>query len=151
MTKHEDNLINVLKGALKGRDNPIDLKPVYIGKIVNLSPIKVSIFDGKVILTEDDDLYISEQFRLRCNIDKTSALSSDVPNLLEQAKQVTETHSASGSPCNMPQAIDFLAQAITKVSTEILNLKCDLKFGDKVILAPLQDMHGAYVLIDKIG
>lgn len=47
MTKHEDNLINVLKGALKGRDNPIDLKPVYIGKIVNLSPIKVSIFEGK--------------------------------------------------------------------------------------------------------
>jgi len=80
MTKHEDNLINVLKGALKGRDNPVDLKPVYIGKIVNLSPIKVSIFDGKVILTEDDDLYISEQFRLRCNIDKTSALSSDVLN-----------------------------------------------------------------------
>lgn len=55
MTKHEDNLINVLKGALKGRDNPIDLKPVYIGKIVNLSPIKVSIFDGKVILTEDNE------------------------------------------------------------------------------------------------
>ena len=105
MTKHEDNLINVLKGALKGRDNPIDLKPVYIGKIVNLSPIKVSIFDGKVILTEDDDLYISEQFRLRCNIDKTSALSSDVPNLLDQAKQVTETHSASGSPCNMPTGL----------------------------------------------
>ena len=66
MTKHEDNLINVLKGALKGRDNPIDLKPVYIGKIVNLSPIKVSIFDGKVILTEDNDLYISEQFRFAC-------------------------------------------------------------------------------------
>ena len=130
MTKHEDNLINVLKGALKGRDNPIDLKPVYIGKIVNLSPIKVSIFDGKVILTEDDDLYISEQFRLRCEIDKTFDLSLNVPNLLTQAMSVQEIHSFTQLPCNIPQAIEFLAQAITKVSTEVLNLKCDLKIGD---------------------
>ena len=128
MTKHEDNLINVLKGALKGRDNPVDLKPVYIGKIVNLSPIKVSIFDGKVILTEDDDLYISEQFRLRCNIDKTSALSSDVLNLLEQAKQVTETHSASGSPCNMPIGLRKIIM-IKGFSQEMVKKLCQIKLN----------------------
>lgn len=149
MTKHEDNLINVLKGALKGRDNPIDLKPVYIGKIVNLLPIKVSIFDGKVILTENDDLYISEQFRLRCEIDKTFDLSLNVPNLLDQAKQVTETHSASGSPCNMPTAIEKLANAIDKVKTEVLQLKCDLKIGDFVAVASLEQLD-VYLLTDKV-
>jgi hypothetical protein len=149
MTKHEDNLINVLKGALKGRDNPIDLKPVYIGKIVNLSPIKVSIFDGKVILTEDDDLYISEQFRLRCEIDKTFDLSLNVPNLLTQAMSVQEIHSFTQLPCNIPQAIEFLAQAITKVSTEVLNLKCDLKIGDFVAVASLEQLD-VYLLTDKV-
>lgn len=105
MAKHEENLINILKNELKNRNNPIDLKPVYIGKVVNLSPVQVSIFDDKIILTEDDDLLISEQFRFRCKIDETTALSSDVPNLLNEAKQITETHSNGGSPCNMPQAI----------------------------------------------
>lgn len=47
MTKHEDNLINVLKGALKGRDNPIDLKPVYIGKIVNLHQLRFQFLTEK--------------------------------------------------------------------------------------------------------
>lgn len=97
MAKHEENLINILKNELKSRNNPMDLKPVYIGKVVNLSPVQVSIFDDKIILTEDDDLLISEQFRLRCKIDETTALSSDVPNLLNAAKQVTETHSNGGS------------------------------------------------------
>ena len=73
MAKHEENLINILKNELKSRNNPIDLKPVYIGKVVNLLPVQVAIYDDKIILTENDDLLISEQFRLRCNIDKTTA------------------------------------------------------------------------------
>lgn len=149
MAKHEENLINILKNELKSRNNPIDLKPVYIGKIINLLPVQVAIFDDKIILTEDDDLLISEQFRLRCEIDKTSALSSDVPNLLDQAKQVTETHSASGSPCNMPQAIEKLANAIDIVKTEVLQLKCDLKIGDLVAVASLEQLD-MYILTDKV-
>lgn len=149
MAKHEENLINILKNELKSRNNPIDLKPVYIGKVVNLSPVQVAIYDDKIILTEDDDLLISEQFRLRCNIDKTTALSSDVPNLLNEAKQVTENHSFSGSPCNMPQAIEKLAQAIEKVNTELLQLKCDLKIGDLVAIASLEQLD-MYILTDKV-
>lgn len=149
MAQHEENLINILKNELKSRNNPIDLKPVYIGKIINLLPVQVAIFDDKIILTEDDDLLISEQFRLRCEIDKTSALSSDVPNLLDQAKQVTETHSASGSPCNMPQAIEKLANAIDIVKTEVLQLKCDLKIGDLVAVASLEQLD-MYILTDKV-
>lgn len=149
MAKHEENLINILKNELKSRNNPIDLKPVYIGKVVNLSPVQVAIYDDKIILTEDDDLLISEQFRLRCNIDKTTALSSDVPNLLNEAKQVTEIHSFGGSPCNMPQAIEKLAQAIEKVNTELLQLKCDLKIGDLVAVASLEQLD-MYILTDKV-
>lgn len=149
MAKHEENLINILKNELKSRNNPIDLKPVYIGKVVNLSPVQVAIYDDKIILTEDDDLLISEQFRLRCNIDKTTALSSDVPNLLNEAKQVTENHSFSGSPCNMPQAIEKLTQAIEKVNTELLQLKCDLKIGDLVAIASLEQLD-MYILTDKV-
>lgn len=149
MAKHEENLINILKNELKSRNNPIDLKPVYIGKVVNLSPVQVAIYDDKIILTEDDDLLISEQFRLRCNIDKTTALSSDVPNLLNEAKQVTENHSFGGSPCNMPQAIEKLAQAIEKVNTELLQLKCDLKIGDLVAIASLEQLD-MYILTDKV-
>lgn len=149
MAKHEENLINILKNELKNRNNPIDLKPVYIGKVVNLSPVQVSIFDDKIILTEDDDLLISEQFSLRCKIDETTALSSDVPNLLNKAKQVTETHSNGGSPCNMPQAIEKLAQAIEKVNTELLQLKCDLKVGDLVAVASLEQLD-MYILTDKV-
>ena len=149
MVKKEDDLINVLKNELSNRNNPIDLKPVYIGKIINLSPIQAAVFDGKVILTENDDLLISEQFRLRCNIDKTSILSSDIPDLLEQAKQITETHSSSGTPCNMPTAVEKLANAIDKVKTELLQLKCDLTIGDHVAIASLKQLD-RYILIDKV-
>ena len=149
--KKDKNFFKYLAKEIKIRDNPTDLKEIVIGFIATLEPVTVTTDGGAFTFVENNNLFISEQFRLRCNIDKTSALSSDVPNLLDQAKQVTETHSASGSPCNMPQAIEKLANAIDKVKTEVLQLKCDLKIGDKVILAPLQDMHGAYVLIDKVG
>ncbi|MCR5260354.1 MAG: hypothetical protein K6C94_00780 [Candidatus Gastranaerophilales bacterium] len=47
MPKHEENLINILKNELKSRNNPVDLKPVYIGKVTNLSPVEVVIFGGE--------------------------------------------------------------------------------------------------------
>lgn len=49
MAKHEENLINILKNELKSRNNPIDLKPVYIGKVVNLSPVQVAIYDDNFL------------------------------------------------------------------------------------------------------
>jgi len=148
--KDNKDFFKFLAKEIKNRDNPKDLKEVCFGFVTALSPVTVTSNGGAFTFTEGDDLFISEQFRLRCDIDKTNALSSDVPNLLDGAKQITETHSYTGSPCDMPTAIDKLAQAIEKVNTELLNLKCDLKIGDKVIIAPLADMHGAYVLIDKV-
>lgn len=148
--KKDKNFFKYLAKEIKARDNPADLKEVVIGFVTSIEPVTVTTDGGAFTFLENINLIISEQFRLRCEIDKTSALSSDVPNLLNEAKQVTETHSYGGSPCNMPQAIEKLANAIDKVKTEVLQLKCDLQIGDKVILAPLQDMHGTYVLIDKV-
>lgn len=49
------------------------------------------------------------------DIDKTEALSSGVPSDLSSARGVSETHSYGGASCNMPSAIDYVAQAIEKV------------------------------------
>lgn len=149
-TKKDKNFFKFLAKEIKNRDNPTDLKQNVIGFVKNLEPLTIATDGDSFIFIEGEDLFILEQFRLRCDMDKTTALSSDVPDLLNGARQVTETHSYGGSPCNMPQTIEKLAQAIEKVNTELLQLKCDLKVGDKVILAPLQDMHGSYVLIDKV-
>lgn len=148
--KKDKNFFKYLAKEIKNRDNPTDLKEVVIGFVENLEPVTVTTDGGAFTFAENNNLFISEQFRLRCEIDKTFDLSVNVPNLLTQAMSAQEIHSFTQLPCNMPQAIEFLAQAITKVSTEVLNLKCDLQVGDKVILAPLLDMHGAYVLIDKV-
>lgn len=149
-TKKDKNFFKFLAKEIKNRDNPTDLKQNVIGFVTNIEPLTVSTDGDSFVFIDGEDLFVSEQFRLRCKIDETTALSSDVPNLLNKAKQVTETHSNGGSPCNMPQAIEKLAQAIEKVNTELLQLKCDLKVGDKVVLAPLNDMHGAYIVLDKI-
>lgn len=143
------DLIQMLAKSLKERDNPTDLKPSIIGVVKQLSPLIVSINDGAILLTEDDNLLISEWFRFRCNIDQTEALSSGVPSDLESAKGVTETHSYTGSPCTMPDAISYLADAITKVNTELLALKCRLALGDKVIISSLEQTD-MYLVIDKV-
>ncbi len=108
--KKDKNFFKYLAKEIKSRDNPTDLKEVAIGFVASLEPVTVTTDGGAFTFTENNNLFISEQFRLRCNIDKTTALSSDVPNLLSEAKQVTETHSYSGSPCNMPQAVTKLAR-----------------------------------------
>lgn len=139
-----------LAKEIKNRDNPKDLKEICFGFVAAIEPLTVQTNGGAFSFVEGDNLFISEQFRQRCDIDKTTALSSDVPDLLDKARQIIETHSYTGSSCNMPNAIDKLAQAIGKVNTELLQLKCNLTVGDKVILAPLADMHGCYILIDKV-
>lgn len=149
MEKDKD-FFNILADELRGRDNPTDLKSAIIAKVEQISPLViVSYSDGKIMLTEDDELYISEFFRLRCNIDKTGVLSLSVPSDTVGAKSVTETHSYTGTDCQMPNAISYLASAILGIRDELLALKCNLKVGDNVLIASLEQKD-RYILIDKV-
>ncbi len=147
--KKELTIIDVLKTELQKRNNPTDLKANIIGKVVQLEPIIVSISDGHVLLKESNHLEISEWFRFRCNIDKNNTLSSTVPNNTSSATSVTETHSKSGTACTMPTAISDLATAILGVRDELLALKCNLRQGDYVVVASLEETD-KYVLLDKV-
>ena len=143
------NLHTVLKSALIERNNPLDTTEIVIGEVKQLSPIIVSINETKTLLEENEELFISEWFRFRCDIDKTEALSSGVPSDLSSARGVSETHSYSGASCNMPTAVDYVAKAIEKVTAELLALKCDLKVGDFVVLGSLEQLD-KYILVDKV-
>lgn len=143
------DLTNVLKGALKSRNNPTDLKAINIAKVVKLEPLTVSLYEDKVFLREGNELFISEWFRFRCNIDKDGTLSSVVPDNLQTAKNITETHSFTGSPCSLPDAISYLASAISGVNNELFALRCDLKPGDYVAVGSLEQTD-KYILIDKV-
>lgn len=157
------DLAKILKSELKQRNNPTDLKAVNIGVVEQLSPLTVSILEKKVLLKEGDELIISEWFRFRCNIDKTTKLSAGVPADLGtsesecgSASGVTEIHSFTGTPCQMPDAIAYLINAIaatnsavTKVNTELLALKCNLAKGDLVVVGSLEQTD-RYILIDKV-
>lgn len=162
----QKNLVDVLKNSIKNCQNPTDLKPSIIGKVVQVSPVIVSISEDKILLEENEELFISEWFRFRCNIDKadceqraedpfnasnqaTGRLSSGVPSDLENARGVSETHSYTGASCQMPSAVDYIAQAIEKVTAELLALKCDLKIGDFVVLGSLEQLD-KYILLDKV-
>ena len=143
------DIVDVLKKKLKERNNPVDLKSIIIGKVVQLEPVVVSIYEDKVLLEENDELFISEWFRFRCNIDKTQRLTSDVPNELINAQEVSETHSFTGASCIMPNAINYLVNAINCINAELLALKCDLKMGDLVAVGSLEQLD-RYILLDKL-
>lgn len=145
----KNDITHILKIALKTRTNPKDLKAIHIGKVVLLSPLMVSMHEGKTLLEEDVELFISEWFRLRCNIDSTNALSSGVLEDLNNAKSVVETHSNGGAACQMPKAIEHLANAIKKIDDEILSLKCVLNIDDLVIIGSCEQTD-KYVLLDKL-
>ena len=145
----QKDFFGVLAGELKGRNNPTDLKSGIIAKVEQVEPVIVSYSDGKIMLSENEELLISEFFRLRCNIDKTGTLSSTVPGDTDSAESIIETHSYTGAACQMPNAISSLADAILGVRDELLALKCDLQIGDHVLLASLEQKD-RYVLIDKI-
>ena len=148
--KEQKDFFNVLADELKGRDNPKDLKSGIIARVEEIDPLViVSYADGKIMLTENEELLISEFFRLRCNIDKTGVLSSSVPDNTDNAEAISETHSYTGSPCQMPDAISYLAGAILGVRDELLALKCNLQIGDHVLIASLEQKD-RFVLIDKI-
>ena len=142
-------LAKVLKDALKQCKNPTDLKAINIATVVKLEPLTVSLYEGKVLLREDNELYISEWFRFRCNIDGAKWLSEKVKEDLQNANAVKETHSNGGAPCQMPNAITCLADAIDCVATELLALKCDLKLGDYVAVGS-REQTDRYILLDKV-
>lgn len=149
MNIEKKDLISVMKRHFKQCQNPTDLKATIIGKVEKLNPIIVSTFEGKALWEENTDLFISEWFRFRCNINKTNALSENVPQETNSAMQISETHSFTASPCIMPDAITHLANAIGYINSELLALKCELKVGDLVILGSLEQLD-KYVLIDKV-
>lgn len=144
------DLASVLANELKKRDNPTDLKEGIFATVKQVEPVILACENAQIQLVENDNLYISEWFRLRCNIDKTSALSSTVPDDCSSAEGVTEIHSYTPkNACNMPNAIKDLSTAILALNTELLALKCSLSVGNRVVVFPL-DIDSKYILIDKI-
>lgn len=152
-----------LQKEFKSRNNPSDLKPVIIGKVVQLNPIIVQIAEGKILLKENEELEISEWFRFRCDIDKTGALSqivvsdrNDSKSFSDSATGVSEIHSFNGAPCTMPDAVSYLADSITSLSdavlqinNELLALKCRLQLNDFISVASLEETD-KYILLDKV-
>lgn len=143
------NFIELLADNLNNRNNPTDLKSNIIGKVVQLDPIIVQIEDGKILLREGDELEISEWFRFRCQIDSTKILSETVQSDCQSAQSVSETHSYTDAACVMPNAIQYLANAILGVRDELLKLKCVLELEDYVNIASLET-DGKYILLDKV-
>lgn len=147
--KKEETIIDVLQNEFSKRNNPKDLKPAIIGKVVELQPLTVQISDGNILLIEGEELEIAEWFRFRCNIDSTGVLSETVPSDTNNAESISETHSYTGSQCQMPGAISSLASAILGVRDELLKLKCVLEIGNYVIINSLEETN-RYILIDKV-
>lgn len=144
------DFFSLLAGELKIRNNPVDLKSCIIARVEQIDPVLiVSFAEQKIFLAENEELFISEWFRFRCNIDKTTELSANVPSDLESATGVKEVHSNGGADCQMPTAISHLANAINRINTELLALKCDLQIGDNVLIASLEQKD-RYILIDKV-
>lgn len=141
----------------KKRDNPKDFKPSE-AIVISLSPIVVTVLDSKVKLVENKNLIISEWFKKRWDIDKTKALSIDIPDFLNQANkylnenkdpQTVPVHSQSGKPCTIITITQLLTNAIQVINSELLALKLDLKINDKVIIVP-SSQDDIFFLIDKV-
>lgn len=146
----QKNFFDIMADEFKKRNNPTDLKSAILARVEQITPLViVSFADGKIMLTENDELYISEFFRLRCNIDKTGMLSSTVPSETDSAKAIQEVHSNGGASCQMPTAVEHLVNAILGIKNELLNLKCDLQIGDHVVIVSLEQKD-RYLLVDKV-
>lgn len=144
------NLAVLLAKLNKQNINPSSYGECVLAKVINLSPLTLSLANEQIQVSESDStLLIPEWFQFRCNIDKDSALSGDVPSFTQNAESVTETHSYGGASCSMPDAIGSLSSAILSVKEELFKLKCVLNIGDKCILSPLGS-DSQYVLVDKL-
>lgn len=134
----------------KENRNPSSYKELTIATVQTVEPLLLTVSNSQIQLSEEiGNLYIPEWFTFRCNIDKTGVLSSSVPSNTDNAESIQETHSYTGGACQMPDAISSLASAILGVRDELLQLKCILQVGDKVIVAPLES-DSEYVIVDKL-
>ena len=150
MTESSDKLALTLAKKFKGCKNPSSYKELTIATVQKLEPLELAVSNSQIILSEElGNLHIPEWFDFRCKIDETGVLSADVSSDLDDAVSIEETHSYTGSPCQMPNAILSLASAISGVRDELLKLKCVLAVGDKVVVSPLR-ADSEYVLIDKL-
>ncbi len=165
-----------LAKEFKKRNNPNEFKPC-IGIVLNLNPIRIAILNGEVILTEQDNLIITEWFKKRWDIDKEHDLSVDLPAKLNWAKLnliqakllassavSTDVYHSNGASCSVTsanfalvqQAIDQIAEAIDNVSDAVkinkealLELKLDLQVGDSVFIVPATETD-KFFLTDKV-
>lgn len=145
-----DKLALKLAKEYKKRNNPSSYKELTIATVEQVSPLILTVANAQIRLSEElGNLFIPEWFVFRCNIDSTGMLSSSVPSDLDLATGITEIHSQSGADCQIPNAIAYLASAISGVNDELLALKCELKIGDKLIVAPLES-DSEYVIVDKL-
>ena len=150
MGGNSDTLALTLAQEFKKRNNPSSYKELTIATVQTVEPLQLTVANSQILLSEEiGNLYIPEWFTFRCNIDKTGILSSTVPSDTDTAESISETHSYTGTPCNMLDAISSLASAILGVRDELLALKCTLAKGDKVIVAPLES-DSEYVIVDKL-
>ena len=161
----------------KKRNNTNDFKPC-IAVVVGLAPLKLSVLGGEVMLTEADNLIITEWFKKRCDIDKTFALSVDVPAKLAEAQTeslaycelaqsgLTAYINIQPPPIDVPlatvvlasvgeisqaisQVLSKVSSSITDLKTEILNLKLTLAIGDYVLVIPSAESD-KFFLVDKV-
>lgn len=150
MTDKSDKLALKLAKEFKKRNNPSSYKELTIATVQAIEPLQLTVANSQILLSEElGNLFIPEWFTFRCNIDSTGMLSETVTSETDSAQAVTETHSQGGAPCNMPNAIANLSNAILAVRDELLALKCELKIGDKLIVAPLES-DSEYVIVDKL-
>ncbi len=134
----------------KKRNNPSSYKELTVATVQCVEPLQLTVVNSQIQLSEAlGNLCVPEWFDFRCNIDATGLLSESVQSDTEEAVSITETHSYTGTPCQMPDAIAYVSSAILAVRDELLALKCILQVGDKLIVAPLES-DSEYVIVDKL-
>ena len=140
-----ETFFDKLANRIKNNENPSDLKPCIIGKVVKLEPITVQIECERILLTEGDELIVSEWFTFRKNIDKTSALSN-VPNKLTTA---LSSGACTAPGCTISTVLSNICTEIKNINAELKQLKLDLQLNDLVLIGSLEETD-KYILIDKV-
>ena len=172
-----DSWVCEVAKEFKKRDNPKEWKPQE-AIVISLSPIKLKVLDGKVILAENKNLIIPEWFKKRWNIDQTFALSQYIPQLIQNITDLSNDFIDIIDPENenqgvlhsyppavepderhnvevrqgfqlLSQVFERICDAIEINKTEILQLKLDLQIDDKVLIIP-SSQDDVFILIDKV-
>ena len=143
-----ETFAEMLSNEMAKRNNPNDLKSGIIGKIVQVEPIIVSIDNGKILLSENEELEISEWFRFRCKLGKNADDENEVDTTVSTAIKDL-TGSCDAKVCNLSSVVSSFKIAINSIKNELLALKCDLKKNDFVSVASLEE-NGKYILLDKV-